>query len=82
MRTQEAPVSMLAPTRPGPQVPAAAYGRAARAMGLSPHALARAVRAAFAEQPSEALAATEARAYVWSALRAYFGAPAGRRPAS
>ena len=82
MSTQEAPVSTLAPTHPGPHVPAAAYGRAARAMGLSPHALARAVRAAFAEQVAGGPAPSDARAYVWSALRAYFGAPATRRPAS
>ena len=82
MRMQEAPVSMYAPTDPGPHVPAAAYGRAAREMGLSPHALARAVRAAFAEQAPGAPAPAVARAYVWSALRAYFGVPASRRPAS
>jgi hypothetical protein len=68
---------MSAPFHPDPQVPAAAYGRAARAMGLSPHALARAIRAAFAGST-----ATDARAYVWSALRAYFGVPASRRRAS
>ena len=82
MSTQEAPVSMFAPTHPGPHVPAAAYGRAAREMGLSPHALARAVRTAFAEQASGGPAPADARAYVWSALRAYFGVPASRRPAS
>jgi hypothetical protein len=70
-------VPLSAPLHPGPHVPAAAYGRAARDMGLSPHALARAVRAAFAES-----AAPDARAYVWSALRAYFGVPAARRLAS